>query len=100
MEEIQKALNIENKFALRFSDQLPVFWGFDTDSVRSSDAPGVSASNPTGLTAEEFIKLSTIAGNFNQSKVIEFTEFNPNFDIDNRTAKLIAIAIHKFLAAK
>lgn len=96
LEEVQKFQNIENKFALRFTNHCAVFWGFDVDSVRSSDAPGVSASSPTGLTAEEFIDLSRIAGNLNQSKIIEFTEFNPNFDIDNRTAKLVAIAIHKF----
>lgn len=77
-----------------------LFWGFDVDSVRAGDAPGVSAPSPVGLTAEEFIELAGFAGKNPRTKIIEFTEINPNFDIDNRTAKLVAAAIHKFLGAK
>jgi formiminoglutamase len=76
-----------------------VFWGFDLDSVRASDAPGTSAPSPTGLTGEEFIELSIIAGGHANTKIIEFTELNPNFDVDNRTAKLIAAAMHGFCRA-
>ncbi len=76
-----------------------IFWGFDTDSVRASDAPGVSAPSPIGLSAEEFINLANLAGKLADTKIIEFTEVNPNFDIDNRTTKLAATAMHKFLAA-
>jgi formiminoglutamase len=75
--------------------QRTFFFGFDTDSVRASDAPGVSAPSPIGLTAEEFINLAGFAGSLEETKIVEFTEVNPNFDIDNRTAKLVAIAIHK-----
>ena len=82
-----------------FNSQLSIFWGFDVDSVRASDAPGVSAPSPIGLTANEFLNLSDLAGTLPQSKIIEFTEVNPNFDIDNRTSKLVAIAMHRFLAA-
>jgi formiminoglutamase len=84
---------------LNFSADPWIFWGFDTDSVRASDAPGVSAPSPIGLTAEEFIALADLAGKFAQTKIVEFTELNPNFDIDNRTAKLIACAMHAFLSA-
>ncbi len=82
-----------------FNSQLSIFWGFDADSVRSSDAPGVSAPSPIGLSAKEFISLADLAGILPQTKIIEFTEVNPNFDIDNRTTKLISIAMHKFLSA-
>ena len=82
-----------------FDSQVSTFWGFDVDSVRASDAPGVSAPSPIGLTANEFINLSDLAGTFPQTKIIEFTEVNPNFDIDNRTARLVAIAMHRFLSA-
>jgi len=75
---------------------LATFWGFDVDSVRASDSPGVSATSPIGLTAEEFVNLAGIAGSLAETKIVEFTEVNPNFDIDNRTAKLVAIAMHKF----
>ncbi|CAN5456470.1 formimidoylglutamase [soil metagenome] len=76
------------------------FFGFDTDSVRASDAPGTSAPSPIGLTAEEFIGLAKFAGRNKLTKLIEFTEMNPNFDIDNRTAKLVALAMHEFCAAQ
>jgi len=75
---------------------LATFWGFDVDSVRASDAPGVSAPSPIGLTAEEFVNLAGFAGSLAETQIVEFTEVNPNFDIDNRTAKLVAIAMHKF----
>jgi formiminoglutamase len=75
---------------------LTTFFGFDVDSVRASDAPGVSASSPIGLKAEEFIELAKFAGKNPQTRVIEFTEVNPKFDIDNRTAKLVAYAMHGF----
>lgn len=77
-----------------------MFFGFDVDSVRSSDAPGVSASSPLGFTAEEFVELAEFAGNNRRTKIIEFTETNPIFDVDDRTAKLAAVAIHRFCAAR
>jgi formiminoglutamase len=80
-----------------FGSRLPTFWGFDVDVVRAADAPGTSAPSPIGLTAEEFCALATAAGKSPNAKIIEFTEFNPIFDIDNRTAKLVALAMHKFI---
>lgn len=76
-----------------------VFWGFDVDAVRASDAPGTSASSPLGLTGEDFIGLCALAGKVENTKIVEFTEVNPNFDIDNRTAKLVAVAMHEFCRA-
>ena len=76
------------------------FWGFDLDVVRDADAPGVSASFPTGMTAKEIIKIAEIAGRDTESGVLEFTEVNPEVDIDNRTSKLAAILIHTFLSSR
>ncbi|MFN2392295.1 MAG: arginase family protein, partial [Pyrinomonadaceae bacterium] len=76
------------------NSQFSTFWGFDVDSVRASDAPGTSAPSPIGLTSEDFVTLSKIAGEYEQTRLIEFTEANPNYDIDNRTAKLVAIAMY------
>lgn len=75
------------------------FFGFDVDSVRASDAPGVSAPSPIGLTAEEFCQLAESAGRNTDTQIIEFTEVNPDFDIDNRTSRLVAIAMHRFCSA-
>jgi formiminoglutamase len=98
--EIQNSqLRIENWFEFflgSHSSVSNVFWGFDVDSVRASDAPGVSAPSPVGLTAAEFVTLAEFAGSHKETRLIEFTEANPNFDIDNRTAKLVAVAMHGF----
>ena len=103
LEEIQNGeLGIRNWFEF-FLDSHPsvknVFWGFDVDAVRASDAPGVSAPSPIGLTAKEFVTLAGFAGSRKETRLIEFTEVNPNFDIDGRTAKLVAVAMHRFFSA-
>ncbi len=74
-----------------------IFWGFDLDSVRAADAPGVSASYPTGFTAEEMVTMARIAGRTIETRIVEFTETNPKFDVDGRTCKLVATLIHHVL---
>lgn len=101
LEEFQKTEFQTSDFfnsKLSNSSQLNfIFWGFDVDSVRASDAPGVSAPSVIGLMADEFIYLTGIAGSSKKTKILEFTEVNPNFDVDNKTARLVAIAMHNFL---
>jgi len=74
-----------------------IFWGFDLDAVRASDAPGVSAPNPTGMKGEELCELARLAGTARETRIVEFTEVNPKFDLDGRTSRLVAVAIHHFL---
>ena len=90
---------VRSKF-INHSQSLDIFFGFDLDAVRASDAPGVSAASPIGLRSGEFLNLVGYAGSLVNTKIVEFTEVNPNFDIDNRTAKLVAIAMHRFCASK
>jgi len=85
------------KSILQTNKSKAIFWGIDMDSVRSADAPGVSASYPTGLTAEELLSIAAIAGSDTRSKVLEISEVNPKFDIDGRTCKLAALTITTFL---
>ncbi len=89
---------IRQKF-INHSSSLSTFFGFDIDAVRSSEAPGSSSPNPFGLRAGEFLTLVQFAAKLINTKLIEFTEVNPEFDIDNRTSKLIAVAMHKFCVA-
>jgi formiminoglutamase len=78
------------------SRSLNTFFGFDLDVVRSADAPGTSAPSPLGLRNGEFIQLVKYAASLANTKIIEFSEMNPKYDSDNRTAKLVAIAMHRF----
>lgn len=75
---------------------ISTFFSFDLNAVHASDAPGVSAPSPIGLRAGEFLNLVAFAAKLVNTKIIEFTEVNPNYDIDNRTTKLVAIAMHRF----
>jgi len=86
---------IKQKF-IRHSESLNTFFGFDLDVVRSADAPGTSAPSPLGLRAGEFIQLVKYAASLANTRIIEFSEVNPSFDEDNRTTKLVAIAMHRF----
>lgn len=97
LDEFQKNKSLAKTVRSLLSANRSLFWGFDADVVRAADAPGVSAPSPIGLTAEEFIKSVGFAGSLKETKIIEFTEVNPKFDIDNRTTKLVAVAMHKFL---
>jgi formiminoglutamase len=89
---------IREKF-IHHTASLNIFFGFDLDVVRASDAPGTSAPSPIGLRAGEFITLVKFAASLINTKIVEFTEVNPNYDVDHRTAKLVAIAMHSFIAA-
>lgn len=76
-----------------------IFWGIDMDALRAADAPGVSAPNPTGLCGDDLLTLARIAGSDIRTRILEITEINPSFDLDNRTCRLAAAAIWTFLAA-
>jgi formiminoglutamase len=80
-------------------DAKAVFWGFDLDVVNASEAPGVSAPNPLGLAGAELCELAALAGAEPRTRIVEFSEVNPAFDLDGRTARLAAAAIWHFLAA-
>jgi formiminoglutamase len=89
--------NIRQRF-IGQSSSLNTFFGFDIDAVRSADAPGSSAPSPLGLRAGEFITLVKYAASLANTKLIEFSEVNPKFDIDDRTTTLVAIAMHRYIS--
>jgi formiminoglutamase len=93
--DIELKESIRQKF-IGHSSSLSTFFGFDMDAVRSADAPGVSAPSPLGLRAGEFIQLVKYAASLANTRIIEFSEVNPQYDIDDRTAKLVAIGMHRF----
>ena len=93
--DIELKEGIRQKF-IGHSSSMNTFFGFDMDAVRSADAPGTSAPSPLGLRAGEFITLVKYAASLANTKIIEFTEVNPRFDVDDRTTKLVAIGMHRF----
>lgn len=74
-----------------------IFWGIDMDSVHINEAPGVSAPNSLGLTGSELCSLVTLVARDPRTRILEFTEVNPTYDIDFRTCRLTATAIWHFL---
>ena len=94
-------MEIKDQIRQRFigqSSSLNTFFGFDLDAVRSADAPGTSAPSPLGLRAGEFITLVKYAASLANTKIVEFSEVNPKYDIDDRTARLVAIGMHRFIS--
>lgn len=69
----------------------------DIDAVRSTEAPGASASNPSGLKAPELDKVAYLAGRSFKVKYLDIMEVSPPLDEDHRTAALAASAIFNFL---
>lgn len=92
---ITKVLDLSYELATTGNDSLYI--SFDLDAVHGTEAPGVSASLPTGLTAEEFLTAALFAGKRRKTKIIDIVEMNPKYDIDGRTAKLAALTIMYFL---
>lgn len=76
-----------------------IFWGIDMDSVRSADAPGVSAPYPVGLTSDELCHIAEIAGSDPRSRILEISEVNPDYDMDSRTSRLAAMVILHYINA-
>jgi len=75
-----------------------LFWGIDMDVIHISEAPGVSAPNPLGMSGDELCSIMRIAGKDKRTRIVEFTEMNPTYDLDHRTCRLAAVAIWHFLS--
>lgn len=85
-------------FFTRLLDKVkkPVFVGLDMDSVRTSDAPGVSAPSSVGFSAMDVLVIANLIWG-QDTRIFEITEVNPAFDQDGRTCRLAATAVHVFL---
>ncbi len=82
----------------RGDPEFPIYLSFDMDSVRASDAPGVSAPAPIGFLAEEAYELSVAAGLSKNVQAFDIVEVSPECDIDGHTSRLAARMIAGFLA--
>lgn len=91
--ELKDAIRLE---FIKHSASVNTYFGFDMGAVRSADAPGTTSPSPLGLRAGEFITLVKYAASLANTRMIEFSEANPDYDQDHRTMKLVAIAMHRF----
>ncbi len=67
------------------------------DVFAASDAPGVSAPQVLGLTPWQVIPLLRELANSGKVISYDLAEFAPNYDIDNRTARLAANLIFEIV---
>jgi formiminoglutamase len=80
------------------SDAAGIFFGFDLDSVRAMEAPGVSDPGPMGLTAREICEIADVAAADPRTRILEISEVNPRYDQDGITCKLAANILMRALA--
>ena len=74
-----------------------VYVTIDLDGFSSAYAPGVSAPSPMGFTPD--VVLASLKTIINSGKVcaLDIAELNPNYDMDNQTARLAASLIHTII---
>ena len=71
-----------------------VYVTIDLDGFSSAYAPGVSAPSPMGFTPDAVLaSLKTIISS-GKLAALDIAELNPEFDIDDQTARLAASLIH------
>ena len=71
-----------------------VYVTIDLDGFSSAYAPGVSAPSPMGFTPDVVLaSLKTIISS-GKLAALDIAELNPEFDIDNQTARLAASLVH------
>ncbi|MCC6844992.1 MAG: formimidoylglutamase [Bacteroidetes bacterium] len=90
--------SVRDVFDYLASKARSLYTSFDIDSCASAYAPGASAPSTLGFTAEEICRAAYIAGKNPAVRLIDIVEVNPNFDADNRTAKLAAIMMAQFIS--
>lgn len=79
-------------------DQIVI--SLDLDSLQAAYAPGVSAPAPEGFTPSEVVEMLRHAADNEKVVSLGIYELNPEFDIDNRTARLAAVCAYQFASVK
>jgi formiminoglutamase len=74
------------------------FLSIDLDALDQSVAPGVSAPNPLGVPLREAAQLAEAAGARREIRHFDLMEFNPELDVDARTARTACLLFLHFVA--
>lgn len=72
-----------------------IFFSFDLDAIRGSDAPGVSCSSALGLSAHDALEMCRMAGQHPKVRLCDLSEYNPVIE-RYRTGKLVAQMFYYF----
>ncbi|MCB9846523.1 MAG: formimidoylglutamase [Phycisphaeraceae bacterium] len=75
-----------------------LFVSLDLDVLDQAFAPGVSATNPCGWTAQQAEALVVAAAGLERLRCFDIMELNPSFDEGGRTARLASHLLLRFLA--
>lgn len=93
MEEVnRRGLKDVMKEALEIVNMGTACYGItiDLDSVDPVDAPGTGVAEPDGLSAKELCQVLTVIANDSRLIGAEIVEFDPHFDHDKKTEKLVS----------
>jgi formimidoylglutamase len=71
---------------------------FDLDAVQMAHAPGVSAPQSDGFTPGELLAMARVCGESPDVATIGFFELAPPLDEGQKTARLAATALHRFVS--
>lgn len=69
---------------------------FDITAIKMSDAPGNKQAHAFGLTGEEACQICWYAGLNEKMASVGFYEYNPDYDLRDQTAEIIATMIWYF----
>ena len=97
-EDVRRDSEATMKAVAAFLDRCDdVYLSIDSDVMPSSEAPGVSAPATLGVPFETVLRIATTIAQHPKLRAADLAEVNPNFDIDNRTARLAARLIHSII---
>lgn len=74
------------------------FVSIDMDAIDGSQAPGVSAVNPMGLSVGLVLSIAERAGRSARVRHFDIMELSPPHDVDGRTARIAALLFLGFVA--
>ena len=96
LKELRNVADMKEYFT-KFLDGLGehIFVSFDLDSVRGSDAPGVSCSSCIGLSAQDALDIMYASGAHPNVDLVDLSEFNPDIE-EYRTGRLVVNMFYYF----
>lgn len=98
-EGVDKIMN--KAFEIASKGNLNVHVSYDIDSIDPNDAPGVSIPAKNGFSKEiAYEILNYITNNSNIIKSMDIVEYNPVYDIDNKTLLIAKNILKEIINAK